>query len=813
MKKFLLLFMVMIAGLNIGYSQLPNGTAAPGFNLQDLNGNYHDLYADYLNQGTHVVIDFSATWCGPCWSYHNSNTLENFYNAYGPGGSGDAMVFFIEGDQGTNEACLYGPSGCVGGTQGNWVAGTPYPIINTTSTNGPSTTSQWAIAFWPTVYMVSAQNGRVYREGTPSSTTLNNWVLGSFEMAATGDVTNAVCGGDGEIDLTVTAGYGSKTYAWSNGRTTQDITGLNPGVYICTITDAHDYSIVTDPIVVGGTLAGVEVQVAATQQPSCFGSTNGAAAANGFFGNGGYGYLWSNGQTTSAISGLSAGEYFVTVTDAAGCTTEGSVTLSQPNAIAASVVAPQIPCNQTTGTATINATGGTTPYTYNIGSGPQTSNVFTNLAPNAYNYSIVDSKGCNFANSFTLTAQVAPTAAAAAQGTITCATPQTQVSGTGSSSGNNITYAWSTTNGTIVSGQNEAVATVSAAGTYTLQVTNTTNGCSSSASTSVTANTTVPTATVNNAQLTCAVTSAQLCVDTDPANTVVWNIGGQSVTGSCTTVNAAGSYTAQVTGTNGCSSNVTSTVTASGDVPVIAAQTPASLTCSQTEVTLQGSVTGNAGDFTAQWSTSDGNIVSGGNTFTPVVNQSGTYVMLVTNTTNGCTSTLSVTVNAIPNTLALQDVSIVNDANNQNLGAINLNVNGGTAPLTFQWSNGQTTQNISGIGAGSYSCQVTDGNGCVKNFGPFEVANVSSADDLSWVSAFAVYPNPAKQTVNVDVQLVNKGDVQVSFVHAMGAQILSRTYSGNVLDQFDLTSFPAGVYQIILQGEGFVTSRKLVIVR
>jgi hypothetical protein len=813
MKRFLLLLTVVCASFATGFSQLPNGTPAPGFNLQDLNGNFHDLYGDYLNQGVHVVIDFSATWCGPCWSYHNSNTLKNFYNAYGPNGTGDAMVFFIEGDLNTNEACLYGPTGCSGGTQGNWVSGTPYPIINTTSTNGPSTASQWSIAFWPTVYMVSAQNGRVYREGTPSATALNQWVLGSFEMEATADITDAVCGGDGEINLNVTAGYGAKTYAWSNGRTTEDLNSLEPGVYICTITDAHSYSVVTDPFVVGGTLAGLEVQAVATQQPSCFGSTNGAAAANGFFGNGSYTYAWSNGQTTSTITGLAAGEYFVTVTDAQGCTTDASVQLTEPDAMQASAVAPEIPCNQTTGTATINATGGTAPYTYNLGSGAQTSNVFPNLAPNTYNYTVLDSKGCNFANSFTLTAQVAPTAAAAAQGNITCAATQVQVSGTGSSSGNNISYAWSTTNGTIVSGQNEAVATVGAAGTYTLQVTNTTNGCSAAASTTVSANTTPPVATVNNGQLTCAITSVQLCVDSDPANTVVWTIGGQNITASCTTVNAAGSYQAQVTGTNGCTTGVTSTVTASGDVPVIAVQTPASLTCATTEVTLQGSVSGNQGDFTIQWSTSNGNIVSGGSSLNPVVNQAGSYTMTATNNSNGCTSSTQVSVSEVPNTLAMQDVSIVNDANNQNLGAVNLNVTGGTTPLTFLWSNGQTSQNLSGIGAGTYSCVVTDGNGCTKAFGPFEVANVSGANDLAYISQFGVYPNPAKQLVNIDIRLVNQGNVKVSLVNSLGAQMMSKTYTGNVADQIDLTTFPSGVYQVVLEGAGFVSSRKVVVLK
>ncbi len=644
MRRFLFLVSFLFAFGTVSYSQLPNGSDAPDWTLVDINGETHNLYS-YLNDGVDVIIDFSATWCGPCWSYHSTHTLNNYYNAHGPNGTGDVMVFFIEGDLSTNENCLYGTSGCVGGTQGDWVSGINYPIINLTSTNGPGVTGQYQIAFWPTIYLISSQNKKVYRDGQPSTATLDSWILGSFDMAMTGDIQNANCGGDGAIDQTVTAGYGNKTYAWSSGENTEDIDYLDPGAYNCMVTDAHDYSVLSDDYYVDGVLAPLFFNTTNMVQPSCYGAQDGIITIEGLFGNGGYSYEWSTGSTSSTLTDIGAGTYYATVTDSGNCTYEGEVTLGQPDQVVATASAPMIPCGQSFGTITVTASGGAGGFSYDIGFGPQSSGVFPNLSPGTYNFHAFDVNGCESdQGAVTLGIQSAPAAQTSQSGDITCANTQSTVSGSGSATGSDITYAWSTSNGNIVSGQNTINAVVSSAGTYTLMVVNTQTGCQSSSSVTVNSNTTVPSLTVTNGELTCGVNSVEICATTDNGLTPSWTINGQQVSGSCVNVTAAGTYSASVMGTNGCQNSAQSTVTASTDLPSISIAAPEQLTCTNTQTTLAGSVVGDPNDFTIAWTTTDGNIVSGQNTLNPVISEPGTYVMSATNNSTSCSSISQTTV-------------------------------------------------------------------------------------------------------------------------------------------------------------------------
>jgi hypothetical protein len=146
-RKLSSLLVTLTIGLSLN-AQLPNGSVAPNWTATDINGTVHQLY-EYLNADKIVILDFSATWCGPCWNYHNSAAMKNFYNQYGPNGTNQAMVIFLEGDTRTNTACLYGPTGCNFTTMGNWVAGTPYPIIDLP--NG-TISGAYRVAFFPTIY-------------------------------------------------------------------------------------------------------------------------------------------------------------------------------------------------------------------------------------------------------------------------------------------------------------------------------------------------------------------------------------------------------------------------------------------------------------------------------------------------------------------------------------------------------------------------------------------------------------------------------------------------------------------------------------
>lgn len=139
-------------------AQLATGSIAPDFTLTDINGTSHNLYT-YLNAGKTVFIDVSATWCPPCWSYKGSGALEDLWTNHGPTGAtgvsssttNDVVVLFIEGDGSTNSADLNGTGS---NTQGDWVTGVDFPIIDPTGSAVTTFGNNYAIAFFPTIYMI-----------------------------------------------------------------------------------------------------------------------------------------------------------------------------------------------------------------------------------------------------------------------------------------------------------------------------------------------------------------------------------------------------------------------------------------------------------------------------------------------------------------------------------------------------------------------------------------------------------------------------------------------------------------------------------
>jgi hypothetical protein len=137
-------------------AQLPSGSIAPDFTATDINGNEWNLY-DLLDEGNTVILDFSATWCGPCWNYALSGVLEDMYSTFGPEGTGDMYVFYLESDDSTTDADLNGTGPA---TTGDWVSITTFPIID----NASNIFDSYSNAYYPTIYTVCP-------DGTPNANT------------------------------------------------------------------------------------------------------------------------------------------------------------------------------------------------------------------------------------------------------------------------------------------------------------------------------------------------------------------------------------------------------------------------------------------------------------------------------------------------------------------------------------------------------------------------------------------------------------------------------------------------------------------
>ena len=139
-KKSLLL----VAGLSIGMvasAQNQSWTATA------IDGNDYSI-ADILAEGKTVLVDISAHWCGPCWAWHNSGIMEKLYREFGPEGTNDLMIFYVDGDPASSLALLGGAAG----SQGDWIAGTPYPMIGPNN-EGSALADIYNISAYPTLFM------------------------------------------------------------------------------------------------------------------------------------------------------------------------------------------------------------------------------------------------------------------------------------------------------------------------------------------------------------------------------------------------------------------------------------------------------------------------------------------------------------------------------------------------------------------------------------------------------------------------------------------------------------------------------------
>jgi uncharacterized protein (DUF2141 family) len=212
------------------------------------------------------------------------------------------------------------------------------------------------------------------------------------------NVINPICGqASGSISLQVSGGTPSYSFSLNGvASNTGSFNNLAAGSYAIIVTDANGCDFDTTITLNGG--PGFTINTNSTDV-NCFSDCNGTASVQAG-GNSSYTFVWSNGATTSSIDNLCAGTYSVTVTDANGCDVSSSVTVNEPAPLDFTVSNTTDITNNLLGTATLVASGGTTPYTYDIANvvNPamysNQNGFFTGLTQGLYTAQVTDANGC-----------------------------------------------------------------------------------------------------------------------------------------------------------------------------------------------------------------------------------------------------------------------------------------------------------------------------------------------------------------------------------------------------------------------------------
>ena len=414
--------------------------------------------------------------------------------------------------------------------------------------------------------------------------------------------------------------------------------------------------------------------------------------------------------TTQNINVQVPGSYTVTVTSpGTGCTATAVATVVQNSTPPSVSTMPSGPLTCTTTsvavTTTTNATNATFSWAGPGGFTASTQNINVQ-APGSYTVIVTSTaNGCTSTAVATVTQNtVPPIVSIATPGILNCNTGTIQLNGLASSQGNNFTYAWTTTNGSIVSGATTLTPTINASGIYNLLITNTSNGCTATAAITVTLAPAPSAAVTNIIHVACFGGTTGSATVTATGGTGPYTPLWSNSTMTATNTNLpAGTYTVTVTDGNGCTATASVTINQPPVLVVTASATP------QTAIgvnngTASAVAAGGTGVYAYLWSNT---------ATTPNITglAPGTYTVKVTDA-NGCTAVKAVTVNSVTcNVLATVTATQVRCQGAAD-GSATVNLTGATAPVTYLWSNGMITAAINGLIAGNYQVSVTDGNGC-----------------------------------------------------------------------------------------------------
>lgn len=511
---------------------------------------------------------------------------------------------------------------------------------------------------------------------------------------------NGAC--DGSAQVTASGGTAPYTYFWqSGGQSSATVNNLCAGNNTVIVTDANNC---TDSITISVAEPNSLTLVISTSTISCGGVCDGSATVVTSGGVGPYTILWSPGlQTTPTATGLCAGNYSVTVTDANGCSTTSNTSIVEPTPLGLTTSFTASTCGNNDGSACVNVTGGISPYTYSWNDPSlQTTSCATNLSANSYTVTVTDSVGCVDTAVVNVNDITGPSVIITASTNVTCngtnnGTATANISGGVSP----YTILWGP------SGQTSSFASNLSAGNHTITVTDA-SGCISSASVIITEPTSVNsgfTNTTNNiCNLQCNGSATIATGGGVPPYSYSWNTSPTQTTATASNL-CAGNYTVLITDSNGCIDTNNVTITEPSPLLINTINITDAQCNGSSNGSIQINVTGGTPSYTYNWTP----FVGSGSFVSNLA--ASNYAVTVTDV-NGCTSSENFVVNEPPGlNLVTNSVSAFCGLNN---GSATAFVSGGIAPYSYLWNdpNNQTDSTTTNLFAGTYTVFATDANGC-----------------------------------------------------------------------------------------------------
>ncbi len=567
-------------------------------------------------------------------------------------------------------------------------------------------------------------------------------------LSVSGTTTNVSCNGgsNGAINITASGGTGPYSYNWGGGITSEDRNNVGAGSYTVTVTDnssatASASFTITQPtlLTVGGSTTAL----------TCNGVANGAINITAAGGTPAYSYNWGSGITTEDRSNLAAGAYTLTVTDSKSCTATSSFSVTQPNALLASNIPGTIACFGGNTAIAVSATGGTLPYS---GTGNFT------VSAGSYSYTVTDANGCSSTTGANISQPAQLTASA-----------------------NDITIPCSGGSGTVTVAASGGTAPYTGTGSFTvitpgIQNYNVSdaNGCTATATSTVSS-----ASGLSVTQSTTNIACNGICngaVDVSVSGgsqpyTYQWsnNISTQDASNLC-----AGTYQQTVSDNANCS--IVNTYVVNDAVVLAVSIINDSILCSGETALVTASISGGTSPYSYNWGS--------GITTSSASLAAGNYTLTITDN-NSCSVTQSLLLTE-PDSLLVAIDNTSNDNGTGN-GAINVSVSGGSAPYTFNWSNGAVTEDIAQLISDNYSITVTDANGCEATLINISILNTSISNIGS--DQIIIYPNPFSQLLEINVT----SGGEISFYNAQGVLLRSETITAGA-NKIDVSNLPPSLY-------------------